>query len=150
MKRFIRSKKGLVLLATLVVAIAAASGAYAYFSSTGSGTGHATVGVSSPLVITSNPEPVGPLYPGAPPITIHVHIQNPGAGDEYLGTVTGHATSATIGCMDAWFTVGDINYNGVIPGHTTITQDTTIAMPSANVNQDACQGKTLTIAWSSN
>jgi hypothetical protein len=42
--KFIKSKKGLVLLATLAVAAAAAIGGYAYFSASGSGTGTATVG----------------------------------------------------------------------------------------------------------
>ena len=37
MKRFIKSKKGIALLATLVVAAAAAVGAYAYLTSNGSG-----------------------------------------------------------------------------------------------------------------
>ena len=44
MKRFIKSKKGLVLLATLVVAAAASVGAYAYLTTGGSGTGSATDG----------------------------------------------------------------------------------------------------------
>jgi hypothetical protein len=45
MKRFIKSKKGLALLAALVVAIAASVGAYAYFSNGGTSTGTpATVG----------------------------------------------------------------------------------------------------------
>ena len=41
MKRFIKSKKGIALLATLA-ALAIAGGAYAYFTSTGSGQGSAT------------------------------------------------------------------------------------------------------------
>ena len=37
--KFIKSKKGLALLAVLAVAVVAAVGAYAYFSSTGHGSG---------------------------------------------------------------------------------------------------------------
>ena len=39
--KLIKSKKGLVLLATLAVAVVAAIGAYAYFSKTGSGSNDA-------------------------------------------------------------------------------------------------------------
>ena len=40
MKRFIKSKKGIALLATLVVAAVAAVGAYAYFTNNGLGYWH--------------------------------------------------------------------------------------------------------------
>jgi len=42
--RFLKSKRGIVLLATLVVAAASAIGAYAYFGATGSGTVSGTAG----------------------------------------------------------------------------------------------------------
>ena len=45
--KLIKSKKGLVLLATLAVAVAAAVGAYAYFTSSGHGSGSASVGTSA-------------------------------------------------------------------------------------------------------
>jgi hypothetical protein len=64
MKGFIKSKKGLILLATLVVAAAAAVGGYAYFTSTGSGSGTATVGSASTWTPTIGSESGGPMYPG--------------------------------------------------------------------------------------
>src|SRR2546423_5852004 len=53
MKKFIKSKKGLALLATLVVAVAASVGAYAYFTTSGSGSGNAQVGDATALVINA-------------------------------------------------------------------------------------------------
>ena len=51
--KLIKSKKGLVLLATLAVAVVAAVGAYAYFTSTGTGTSSAgTVGTATSWLVT--------------------------------------------------------------------------------------------------
>ncbi len=47
---FIKSKKGLALLATLVVAAVAAIGGYAYFTASGSGTGSGVVGHSADTI----------------------------------------------------------------------------------------------------
>src|SRR5581483_6611693 len=61
--KLLNSKKALVLLGVLVVAAAAAIGAYAYFSAQGTGTGHATVGSTTAWTVT--PDAItGDLYPG--------------------------------------------------------------------------------------
>ncbi len=52
MKRFIKNRKGIALLATLAVAAAAAIGAYAYFSGNGTGTGSAATATAANLNIT--------------------------------------------------------------------------------------------------
>jgi hypothetical protein len=52
MKRFIKSRKGLALLATLAVAVAAAVAAWAYFTGSGSGTGSAQTATAANLTIT--------------------------------------------------------------------------------------------------
>jgi hypothetical protein len=93
MKRFIKSKKGIALLATLVVAAAAAIGAYAYFTSTGTGTGSATVGSASNWVVGETSHTGGPLYPDPAPggtniVTENYSINNPGAGNQNLNSLT--------------------------------------------------------------
>jgi hypothetical protein len=93
--KFIKSKKGLALLATLVVAAAAAFGAYAYFTSTGSGTGSATVGTSTAWTVAQTSADnlaVGPLYPnptvGTGTIqTNSYHVANPSTGQQSLAKV---------------------------------------------------------------
>lgn len=91
--KFIKSKKGLVLLATLVVAAAAAIGAYAYFTSTGSGQGSATVGTATNWTVGETGSPTGgPLYPdaaigGANIQTDTYTVTNGGSGSQQLTSV---------------------------------------------------------------
>jgi hypothetical protein len=84
MKRFLKSKKGLALLAALVVAIAASVGAYAYFTTTGSGTGSASVGTSSNLVLAGTTADT--LYPGTH-TTVSFTALNSSPGHQQLGTI---------------------------------------------------------------
>jgi hypothetical protein len=148
MKYFPKSKKGLVLLATMVAAVVAAVGGYAYFTSMGTGSGNATVGSSSNIVI-SNDTPAAQLFPGGADVTLPVHLQNPGGGNEYVATVSG--TVANNGsCLGSWFTVDPITYNAEVNHGATANTSTLVRMSDAATSQDACQGKTLTINWSSN
>jgi hypothetical protein len=150
MKRFIKSKKAFVLLATLVVAAAAAVGAYAYFSSTGSGTGTASVGSSSNIQLSS--PLVGTLYPGGPAVPVTVTVHNPGAGNEYVGTISGVVQNGGTGgnCLGSWFTVAPVNFNTDVPAGASPTAATTVTLNDSGTNQDACQGATMTVNWSSN
>ncbi|HEY0417439.1 MAG TPA: hypothetical protein VGC78_13735, partial [Gaiellaceae bacterium] len=100
--RIIKTKKGIALLAVLVVAAVAAIGGYAYFSSVGAGTGSASVGSSTPVVLTSTS--VSGLYPGGPGVAVPVSVTNNGGGDEYVNDING--TVANNGsCLGSWFTV---------------------------------------------
>jgi len=148
--KFIKSKKGLVLLAVLVVAAAAAIGGYAYFSSTGSGSGTASVGTSSNIQLSS--PLVGTLYPGGAAVPVTVTIHNPGTGQEYVGTISGAVQNGGTGgnCLGSWFTVAPITYNAEVAGGASPTANTTVTMIDSGSNQDACQGATMTINWSSN
>jgi hypothetical protein len=75
MKKFLKSKKGIVLLVSAIVAIVAAVGAYAYFTSTGAGTGTATVGdASNQVYVTGSTS--GTLYPGGPARTVSFSAKN--------------------------------------------------------------------------
>jgi hypothetical protein len=148
MKQFLTSKKGIVLLATMVAAVAAAVGAYAYFTSAGSGSGNATVGASSNIVIT-NDTPVANLYPGGADVPVTLHLQNPGGGNEYVNDVSG-TVADNAGCLGAWFQVDTKHFAAEINHGATATTTTNVRMLDAAANQDVCQNKTLTINWTSN
>ena len=64
---FIKSKKGLAVLAVLVVAAVAAIGGYAYFTTSGTGTGHATAGSlgGNNFVVSSPADTLADLVPTA-------------------------------------------------------------------------------------
>ncbi len=61
--KVIKSKRGIALLAVLVVAAIAAFGAYAYWTTTGNGTGSATTGTDHGVTVNQT-SPSSGLYPG--------------------------------------------------------------------------------------
>jgi hypothetical protein len=147
MKKFLKSKKGIALLATMVAAVAAAVGAYAYFTNIGTGTGSATVGSSD--VIALSGDVADSLYPGGADAPVTVSISNPGSGTQHVGTISG--TVANNGeCLGEWFVVDSINYDADLLAGTSDTADTAVRMLDSGAPQDVCQGKSLTITWSSN
>jgi hypothetical protein len=148
MNRFLKTKKGIVtLLATLVVVAASAIGAYAYFTANGAGAGSATVGSASAIQLSS--PVVGDLYPGATATPVTVSINNPGSGNQFVGTISGSVTTQG-GCLGSWFTVAPVAFNTNVLHGTTVTAPTTVSLDESNSNQNACQGLTMAIAWSSN
>jgi hypothetical protein len=145
--KFLMSKKGVALLATLVVAAVAAFGAYAYFTAAGSGSGTASVGSASGIQLSGSP--AATLYPGGADAPVTVSIHNPGSGNQYVGTITG-TVATNGGCLGTWFVVDPVTYNAEVNAGATGTAGTNVRMTDANASQNACQGQTLTINWSSN
>jgi hypothetical protein len=149
-------RRGLALAA--VGALALAAGAYAYFTSTGSGTATATVGTSSAVILKGTV--TGNLYPGSSsPVTLTV--DNPSSGKQRIGTVTlekitadaGHSScSVVISGGNPDFTMADVVVNKTFPAGNgqAVTPGGTLTMNDTGVNQDACQGATLTLTLKSN
>jgi hypothetical protein len=100
MKKFLTSKKGIALFATMVVAIAAAVSAYAYFTSTGAGTGTATVGDASNEVYVSG-STTGTLYPGGPARTVSFTAKNFANSAQSISKI--HLASVKA-CVASWTT----------------------------------------------
>ena len=150
MKKFLMSKKGIALLATLVVAVAASVGAYAYFTATGTGQGTATVGTDSGLPISAVTFG-NTLYPGGKsPVSFTITNSSANsaitvaqvAADTSFGA-TG-VTGLPGGCLAADFTFPTYAVNQSIPagGTLNVTVPTAGGLAFANtlVNQDACKG----------
>jgi hypothetical protein len=148
MKR--QSKRAWVLVAIAAIAgVMAAVGAYAYFTNTGTGTGTAEVGTSSGITLSG--DAAGLLYPGGPARTATVTITNPGAGAQFVDTISG-VVEDDGGCLGSWFEVDSITYQATLAPSASDTEDTLIRMldPATPTNQDVCKGKTMNITWSSN
>jgi hypothetical protein len=156
MRRLI-GKKG-VLIPVVIVVLAVAGVAVAYFTSLGSGTGTATVGSSSN--VTLHGTVAGSLYPGTSS-TVSFTVDNPSPGSElvnkiHLGSITpdaGHSGCSTVitgGNPD--FTMADVTANQSFPSGNgqAVTATGTLNMRETGVNQDACQGATLTLNLTSN
>ena len=152
------SKKRVLTAFGCTIALAAAGTAIAFFTSSGSGTGTAAVGSSSPVTlhatISSN------LYPGSSsPVTFTV--DNPSSGSQRVGTITlasisvdaGHSgCSTTIGGGNPDFTMPAVAVNKVFGSGNgqSVTPGGTLTMNETGVNQDACQGATLTLNLTNN
>jgi hypothetical protein len=141
-----------VLIPVGIAVLAIAGGAYAYFSSTGSGTGSGTVGSSS--AVTLHGSVTTTLYPGTnSPVTFTV--DNPSPGHQQVGTI--HLASVTTdaghsGCVLSAFTMPDVVANQDFPNGNgqAVTATGTMAMANTALNQDACQGAPLTLNLTSN
>jgi len=156
--RRIKHKK-LAVLVSAVAIIALASAAFAYFTNSGTGAGSAGVGTSSTIELSSSL--VGTLYPDGPDVDVTVNIHNPGAGSQYVGTISGVVNTNDNGtvttaddCLGSWFEVDDVVYNGTLTADGTAgdsdTADTVVRMNDSGTNQDNCKLDTMSITWSSN
>lgn len=84
-------KRGFALLASGVVTAIVAVGGYAYFTSTGNGSGSATVGTSTAWQVDTFAAVGGPLTPGGLAgtyQTVDYTVKNNGSGQQNLTNVT--------------------------------------------------------------
>jgi hypothetical protein len=152
------TKKGALVALGCTCALAVAGVAFAYFTSTGSGTGTATVGSSSAVTlhatISSN------LYPGSSS-PVALTVDNPSSGSERVGTVSlasisvdaSHSTCSTAitgGNPDFTMPAVVVNHSFASGNGQTVTPSGTLTMNETGVNQDACQGATLTLHLTNN
>jgi hypothetical protein len=97
MKRFLKKRFGVLLL--LLIAALAAFGAYAYFTSNGSGSATATVGTGT--AITLHGTTSGTLYPGTT-VPVSFTIDNPSTGHQQVGTIYLASVKACTGAGSSW------------------------------------------------
>ena len=122
MKLITKRRAFFALTAALVVAVA--GGAYAYFTSNGTGTGTAAVGSSS--AVTLHATVTGSLYPGSSS-PVSFTVDNPSSGKQRVGTIclisitpdAGHSECSTVitgGNPD--FTMAAVTVNQTSPTAT--------------------------------
>jgi hypothetical protein len=93
-RRFISSRRR-VAAVTTIGALVVAAAAFAYFTSSGSGTGSATVG-SAAAFTYQDTTVASPLYPGQGSEAISGNFTNSGSGNELLNTITVTITAPTV------------------------------------------------------
>jgi hypothetical protein len=163
--KVIKSRKGIALLAVLVVAAVASFGAYAYFTNSGTGTGSATVGTSVAATITGTSS--ANLYPGGPSVPVSITVKNNGSGHQFVDTVhfvsadafsgPGFTNPIPVGvgagkCDTSQFSMADVVVGEDLAAGATSTIHTgSLFMANdAAHTQDACQGATLRLNLTSN
>lgn len=152
------TKRRSFFVLTAAVMVVVVGGAYAFFTSSGTGTGTAAVGSSS--AVTLHATVTGSLYPGSSsPVTFTV--DNPSSGKQRVGTISllsitpdaGHSECSTVitgGNPD--FTMAAVAANQTFGSGNaqTVTATGTLAMNETLISQDKCQGATLTLTVKSN
>lgn len=173
-KRF--TTKTSVIAATVGATLIITGAAIAYFTTTGSGTGTASVGASSTLTIHGTS--ASALYPGTSS-TVSFTVDNPSPGKQYVSTI--HlATIKACPAGDAWtgsacsnsgteITTCESLETGASDGNTanfwmpdttanqqvssgngqTITQTGTLTMNNLSASQNTCQNASLTLNFTS-
>jgi len=157
--RIIKSKKVIALILGTVVAAVLSVGAYAYFTSTGNGSGSATVGTSTTWSVTTLSATGGPLTPGGPTESITYKVKNNSSGYQNLANVAisvanadASAWTSVAGCSKSDFSIdgaaAGATYNdtaqaaNVAPG-ATATGSITLQMVDSGSNQDGCKNATV-------
>jgi hypothetical protein len=149
-----------IAAAATALVLAGGSAAYAYFTSTGSGTGSGTVGSATNFTVTAG-TPTGTMYPGSGSTVIVFTVTNEGTGDQEFTSADatipaesdGDAESGPIsdpsditGCTADWFSASvtsDPDIGTEIAPGDSVNVTVTVTMPADSTdNQDACEGVT--------
>ena len=152
MKRF--SKRTWVVVAIVLAIALSAIGAFAYWTTTGSGNGSASVAASNGTVTLHGTAPTN-LYPGGSS-SVTFTADNAGASDLYVGTIHLQGVSADGGhasCVTSDFSMGDVTSNTVVLANANgqaLNGTGTLNYANTGSNQDACKGATLTLNMTSN
>jgi hypothetical protein len=171
--KHLKTKKAFALLAVLVVAVMAAIGAYAYFTTTGSGDATATVGDSSAVTLSGTTDDGVPgtddnVYPGGGGKPVFLSVTNPSSGHQFVGTVhltsvdafagPGYTNPIPVGvgtgkCDTSKFSMADVIENQDVPagGPTALLVNGSLVMANdTSNNQDGCKNAILRLNLTSN
>jgi hypothetical protein len=145
-------KRRLIVALGAVGAVAAVGVAIAYFTTTGSGTGSATVGSSS--AVTIHGTTATSLFPGTGS-TVSFTVDNPASGSQRVNEIHLESVTTDAGhsaCVLSDFTMPNVTVNQVFPSGNgqAVTATGTLSMANTAQNQDACQGAPLTLHLTSN
>lgn len=141
------TKKSRVIAVVASVALVAVGGgtAFAYWTTTGSGTGTAANSTGGGTVTLHASFAAG-LAPGnSVPVTYTAdNSTNTGT---VVGVLTASVTTSVTGCLPAWFTVSADTSNTAVAANSTGTQvgSGTLAFLNDAANQDACKSAVVTV-----
>jgi len=161
MRRLFNTKRGVAISAAVAAMLAASIGAYAYFTTTGAGSGSGTVGTSSALVIHeagitySNAGSDNALMPGTS-ATVTFTVDNLSSANQQLGTISVSSITTDAGHLGCdttsnptWFsTTTDVVNHDYAPGNTQLVSGSiTVTFNDLAVSQDVCKGAPLTFHY---
>jgi hypothetical protein len=151
MAKFSKKTKIAVLTAALVVG--ASGTAFAYWTQSGGGSGGATTGDTTALVVVNQLNTVTGLYPGGTPVALNGNFDNPNAAAVTVGAVTASVTATSVGgCLPAWYAITGtgVAANPILPAGSAVGSWSGLSVALVNevaTNQNACKTATITITY---
>jgi hypothetical protein len=144
-------KKSPIIFIALAAVFALATGAFAYWTTTGAGTGTSTNAGANGTVVLHAITAAG-MTPGKVQAVTYT-ADNAGSSSLFVGTITTVVTTNPATCLAADFSVPPIVSNtrvlaGASGAALTGTQNITFADTVAN--QDLCKGAIITLTGTSN
>jgi hypothetical protein len=145
----------------LVVGVVLALGGVAlgYWTQGGSGSGSASAGTPSAIVVNQTGSPTG-LYPGGPAVALAGTFTNTNASAITISSVTAavhafasHTVDATKpDCTQADFAIAGTAGANVVPSGTAVGSwsGLTVRMLDNGLNQNNCKGAAITIDYTAN
>jgi len=143
------SPKRIVVGAVVAVLLSGVVGAYAFWTTGGSGSGTATAGTTTNNLTIASSSVTGVTPGSSTPVT--VTVTNPNSYSVHVDTVSTVITTSNPSCLPADFTFPAKVMNTTIAalgGTASFTQPLVFA--DTAVSQDLCKGATITLAYSSN
>ena len=146
-------------LLAIIVVLGLCGVALGFWTQGGSGSGSATSGTSTIIVVNQTGAPTG-LYPGGPAAALAGTFTNTNAGSVNITSVTAavhafasHLVSATKpDCTQADFAIGGTSGANVVPAGTAVGSwsGLTVRLVDNGLNQDNCKNVTITIDYTAN
>ncbi len=151
-----KKTKKIAILSTVVV-LGTSVAAFAYWTAGGSGTGTATTGTVVPITAVQT-STISAMAPGDSAQTLSGNFTNTNAGPIYVATVTASIASVhqggilAVGCDATDYTLADavMTVDAEVPAGTAKgawTGATIKFNNKAGVNQNACKGATVNLAY---
>ena len=153
-------KKTVALIGAGVLVAGTAGGAYAYWSTTGSGTGSATTSTGASNLTVVQTSTISNMFPGDAAQAISGTVTNNAENSAYVNTVTvsiasvDKASDAPAGdCDTSDYTLASpvmTVAEDLAAGATQSFSGATIQFNNKATNQDGCKGATVNLAYASN
>jgi hypothetical protein len=153
MKKLVR-KRYVVAVVSAIAALALAGGAYAFWTTTGAGTGSASVASSNGTLVLHGVA-ADALTPGGSS-SVSFTADNANTSSLEVGTISLDSVSLDAGhsaCDVSDFSMPDVVSSTQVPAGASdyaLSGSGTLSMADTALNQDACKGASLTLNLSSN
>jgi hypothetical protein len=142
-----------IAVITTALVVVGGGAAYAFWTTSGSGTGSAATGSTVPITVVQT-STLNPMFPGDTAQTLTGNFDNPNAGPVHVASVTVSISSVTGGAgacdaTDYTLTGATMTVNADVPsgnGQGAWT-GATLQFNNKASNQDGCKGATVNLAY---